>query len=153
MKRIFKLSAIIAGIAILESCDPNYLLSWYIENQLGKDIIIMRSDSSEISNIFIANGDIGCIYQELFLGGAPFYPLEDSFSSDTLIILSTSYDTLYKFHPAHHSKPYPNEEVAMNMHFWDMDNWTHSADNKEWTVSFFYTLRPDSVDDSWISRP
>lgn len=142
MKRIFKLSAIIAGIAILEACDPDYLTSWYIENLLGEDIFVTRSDSSEISNVFIPNGGIGCIYQESWMGGAPFYRFENSFSSDTLIILSTSYDTLYKFHPAHHSKPYPNEEVAMNMHFWDMDNWTHSADNKEWTVSFFYTLRP-----------
>ena len=153
MKRILKLSAIIAGIAILEACDPDYLTSWYIENLLGEDIFVTRSDSSEISNVFIPNGGIECIYQESWMGGAPFYRFEDSFSSDTLIILSTSYDTLYKFHPAHHSKPYPNEEVAMNMHFWDMDNWVLNVDHKKLTISWFYTLRPDSVDDSWISRP
>ena len=157
MKRIFRLSAIVCSIAILEACDPNYLTSWYIENRLGEDIIITRSDSSEISNVFIPNGDIGCIYQESSMGGAPFYRFEDSFSSlsdpDTLVILSTSYDTLYKFHPEHHPKPYPNEDVAMNMHFWDMNNWVLDADHKKLTISWFYTLTPDSVDDSWISRP
>lgn len=152
MKRIFKLSAIIGCIAILGACDPNFLTSWYIENRLGEDIIITRSDSSEISNVFIPNGDIGCIYQEIWLDGAPFYRIEKSLSSDTLIILSTSYDTLYLFHPGHHPKPYPNEEVAMNMHFWNMDNWTYSSNDKEHTDSWVYTLTPDSVDDSWISR-
>lgn len=153
MKRIFKLSAIIGCIAILGACDPNFLTSWYIENRLGEDIIITRSDSSEISNVFIPNGDIGCIYQEIWLGGAPFYRIEKSLSSDTLIILSTSYDTLYLFHPGHHPKPYPNEEVAMNMHFWNMDNWIYSSNDKEHTDSWIYTLTPDSVDDSWIIRP
>lgn len=153
MKRIFRLSAIVCSIAILGACDPDYLTSWYIENRLGEDIIITRSDSSEISNVFIPNGDIGCIYQEIWLGGAPFYRFEDSFSSDTLIILSTSYDTLYMFHPEHHPKPYPNEDVAMNMHFWDMNNWVLDADHKKLTISWFYTLTPDSVDDFWISRP
>ena len=153
MKRIFRLLAIVISIAILGACDPNFLTSWYIENRLGKDIIITRSDSSEISNVFIPNGDIGCIYQEIWLGGAPFYRIEKSLSSDTLIILSTSHDTLYLFHPGHHPKPYPNEEVAMNMHFWNMDNWTYSSNDKEHTDSWVYTLTPDSVDDSWISRP
>lgn len=153
MKRIFRLSAIVCSIAILGACDPNFLTSWYIENRLGEDIIITRSDSSEISNVFIPNGDIGCIYQEIWLGGAPFYRIEKSLSSDTLIILSTSYDTLYLFHPGHHPKPYPNEEVAMNMHFWNMDNWTYSSNDKEQTDSWIYTLTPDSVDVSWIIRP
>ena len=41
----------------------------------------------------------------------------------------------------------------MNMHFWNMDNWTYSSNDKEHTDSWVYTLTPDSVDDSWISRP
>ena len=131
----------------------NHCFQSFNHEKLGEDIIITRSDSSEISNVFIPNGDIGCIYQEIWLGGAPFYRFEDSFSSDTLIILSTSYDTLYMFHPEHHPKPYPNEDVAMNMHFWDMNNWVLDADHKKLTISWFYTLTPDSVDDSWISRP
>ena len=77
----------------------------------------------------------------------------DLHNPDTLVILNTSYDTLYKFHPEHQSKPYPNEEVAMNMHFWDSENWTYSSNNEEHTESWLYILNPDSVDDSWISRP
>ena len=91
------------------------------------------------------------------LGGGALDGLENSFSSlyhsDTLVILNTSYDTLYKFHPEHHPKPYPNEEVAMNMHFWDMDNWSLYIDDHELTASWLYILTPDSIDDSWISRP
>lgn len=99
-----------------------------------------------------------CIFQDGgYIGSTPFFEFVNSFSDlhnpDTLVILSTSYDTLYKFHPEYHSKPYLNEEIAMNMHFWDMDNWTYSANNKEQTDSWIYTLTPDSVDDSWISRP
>ncbi|HJB45005.1 MAG TPA: hypothetical protein IAB87_09525 [Candidatus Coprenecus merdipullorum] len=156
MKRIYTLSAVIISIAMLGACDPYYYSSWYIENRLGEDIIVMRSDSSEISNVYIPNGGTGCIFQDEGLGGF-LYALEESFSnlyhSDTLVILSTSYDTLYKFHPEHHSKPYPNEEVAMNMHFWDMNNWTYSANDNEHTKSWLYILPPDSLDDSWISRP
>ena len=157
MKRIYTLSAVIISIAILGACDPYYYSSWYIENRLGEDIIVMRSDSSEISNVYIPNGGTGCIFQDEGIGGGFLYALEDSFSNlyhpDTLVILNTSYDTLYKFHPEHQSKPYPNEEVAMNMHFWNMDNWTYSANDKEHTDSWLYILTPDSVDDSWISRP
>ena len=157
MKRIHTLSAVIICIAILGACDPSYLNSWYIENQIGEDIIVTRSDSSEISNVFIPNGSIGCIFQMTCLGGGALDGLENSFSSlyhsDTLVILNTSYDTLYKFHPEHHPKPYPNEEVAMNMHFWDMDNWSLYIDDHELTASWLYILTPDSIDDSWISRP
>lgn len=157
MKRIYTLSAVIICIAILGACDPYYYSSWYIENRLGEDIIVMRSDSSEISNVYIPNGGTGCIFQDEGIGGGFLYALEDSFSNlyhpDTLVILNTSYDTLYKFHPERHPKPYPNEEVAMNMHFWNMDNWTYSSNNEEHTESWLYILNPDSVDDSWISRP
>ena len=157
MKRIYTLSAFIISIAILGACDPSYLNSWYIKNQLGEDIIVTRSDSSEISNVFIPNGGIGCIFQMTCLGAGRLDGLEHSFSNlhhpDTLVILNTSYDTLYKFHPEHHPKPYPNEEVAMNMHFWDMDNWSLYIDDHELTASWLYILSPDSVDDSWISRP
>ena len=34
-----------------------------------------------------------------------------------------------------------------------MDNWTYSSNNEEHTESWLYILNPDSVDDSWISRP
>lgn len=157
MKRIFTLSAVIISIAILGACDPSYLNSWYIKNQLGEDIIVTRSDSSEISNVFIPNGGIGCIFQMTCLGAGRLDGLEHSFSNlhhpDTLVILNTSYDTLYKFHPEHHPKPYPNEEVAMNMHFWDMGNWSLYIDDHELTASWLYILSPDSIDDSWISRP
>lgn len=157
MKRIYTLSAVIISIAILGACDLTYITSWYIENRLGEDIIVTRSDSSEISNVFIPNGGVGCIFQDRGLGRGRFYALRNSFSDlhnlDTLVIMSTSYDTLYKFHSEHHSKPYPNEEVAMNMHFWDMDNWSLYIDDHELTASWLYILSPDSVDDSWISRP
>ena len=157
MKRIYTLSAVIISIAILGACDLTYITSWYIENRLGEDIIVTRSDSSEISNVFIPNGGVGCIFQDRGLGRGRFYALRNSFSDlhnlDTLVIMSTSYDTLYKFHSEHHSKPYPNEEVAMNMHFWNMDNWTYSANDKEHTDSWLYILPPDSLDDPWISRP
>ncbi len=157
MKRKFTLLAVIFSLAMLGACDPSYSTSWYIENQIGEDIIVTRSDSSEISNVFIPNGGIGCIFQMASLGGSSFYVLENSFSDllnpDTLVILSTSYDTLFRFHPEHHPKPYPNEEVAMNMHFWDKGNWTDNADHKELTISWSYILTWDSVDDSWISRP
>ncbi len=112
MKRIYTLSAVIISIAILGACDPYYYSSWYIENRLGEDIIVMRSDSSEISNVYIPNGGTGCIFQDEGIGGGFLYALEDSFSNlyhpDTLVILNTSYDTLYKFHPERHPKPYPN---------------------------------------------
>lgn len=158
MKKIFKLSAIIGCIAILGACDPIFNGSWYIVNQLGEDIIVTRTDSTEISNVYIQNGSMECIFQDGgYIGSTPFFEFVNSFSdlhnSDTLVILSTSYDTLYKFHPEYHSKPYLNEEIAMNMHFWNMDNWTYSSNDKEHTDSWVYTLTPDSVDDSWISRP
>ena len=157
MNRTLILFTVFSSIAMLVACDPSYLSSWYIENQLGEDIIVTRSDSSEIYNVYIPIGGIGCIFQTECLGGRFLYGLRDSFSSlrnhDTLVILNTNYDTLYKFHPEHHPKPYPNEEVAMNMHFWDMDNWTYSANDKEHTASWLYILSPDSLDDSWISRP
>ena len=134
MKKIYTLSAVIISIAILGACDPSYLNSWYIENQIGEDIIVTRSDSSEISNVFIPNGSIGCIFQMTCLGGGAL-------------------DGLENIHPEHHPKPYPNEEVAMNMHFWDMDNWSLYIDDHELTASWLYILTPDSIDDSWISRP
>ena len=125
MKRIYTLSAFIISIAILGACDPSYLNSWYIKNQLGEDIIVTRSDSSEISNVFIPNGGIGCIFQMTCLGAGRLDGLEHSFSNlhhpDTLVILNTSYDTLYKFHPEHHPKPYPNEEVAMNLGYGQLE--------------------------------
>ena len=34
----------------IPSCDPNYTGFWYIENQLDEDIIVTRSDSTEIHN-------------------------------------------------------------------------------------------------------
>lgn len=149
MKRILTLSAVIIGIAMLGACDPSYMTYWYIENQLGEDIIVTRSDSSEIHNVFIHNGNIGCIFQVGSLGGASFYMLEHSFSDphnpDTLIILSTSYDTLYRLYPEHYSKPYPNEDVAINRHFWNRDNWTDNADHKKLTISWYYILTPDSL--------
>ena len=97
MKRIYTLSAVIISITILGACDPSYLNSWYIKNQLGEDIIVTRSDSSEISNVFIPNGGIGCIFQMTCLGAGRLDGLEHSFSNlhhpDTLVILNTSYDT------------------------------------------------------------
>lgn len=149
MKRILTLSAVIIGIAMLGACDPGHFMFWYIENQLGEDIIVTRSDSSEIHNVYIPNRGTGCIFKKWSTMGAPFYLFEDSFSDphnpDTLVILSTSYDTLYKFHPKRHSKPYPNEEVAMNMHFWDIENWIYSANFKEHTDSWLYILAADSL--------
>lgn len=150
MKIILTLSAAIISIAMLGACDPSFTGYWYIENHLGEDIIVTRTDSTEISNVHIQNGGRGCIFQDYGLGGTSFYSdFISSFSSynrsDTLVILSTGYDTLYKFHPERHSKPYPNEEVAMNMHFWDIENWIYSANFKEHTDSWLYILAADSL--------
>ena len=54
----------------IPSCDPNYTGFWYIENQLDEDIIVTRSDSTEIHNVHINAGDKGCIFQSASMGGA-----------------------------------------------------------------------------------
>ena len=42
------LALLVAAILLIPSCDPNYTGFWYIENQLDEDIIVTRSDSTEI---------------------------------------------------------------------------------------------------------
>ena len=47
------LALLVAAILLIPSCDPNYTGFWYIENQLDEDIIVTRSDSTEIHNVAI----------------------------------------------------------------------------------------------------
>lgn len=121
----------------IPSCDPNYTGFWYIENQLDEDIIVTRSDSTEIRNVHIKAGDKGCIFYSIGLY-ATFDDLEESFSSkynsDTLVILNTTLDTLFKFHPK-------NKQNNINKLFWERDSWIKVNNNEDHTIIFLFVLK------------
>lgn len=68
----FLVALFTAAILLIPSCDPDYTGFWYIENQLNEDIIVTRSDSTEIRNVHINAGDKGCIFQSASMGGFVF---------------------------------------------------------------------------------
>lgn len=119
------------------ACDPIFTGYWYLENQLDENIIVTRSDSTEISDVHIQAGDKGCIFISGRLGGAPFHLFKDSFSStynsDTLVIMNENRDTLFRLHPQ-------NYRDSLNRQFWDAECWEYNVDSKEQTVFWFFTL-------------
>lgn len=121
----------------IPSCDPNYTGFWYIENQLDEDIIVTRSDSTEIRNVHIKAGDKGCIFQYTSMGSASFFDFEFSFSNpykpDTLVILNMKLDTLFKLHPE-------NQQDLLNKRFWDFDYWQSLIDHENRTQTLLFIL-------------
>lgn len=126
-----------AAVILTSSCDPYNKIYWYIENQLYEDIIVTRSDSTEIRNVHIKAGDKGCIFYSIGLY-ATFDDLEESFSSkynsDTLVILNTTLDTLFKFHPK-------NKQNNINKLFWERDSWIKVNNNEDHTIIFLFVLK------------
>lgn len=121
----------------IPSCDPNYTGFWYIENQLDEDIIVTRSDSTEIHNVHIKAGDKGCIFQSASMGSASFFDFESSFSNpykpDTLVILNMKLDTLFRLHPE-------NQQDLLNKRFWDFDYWQSLIDHENRTQTLLFIL-------------
>lgn len=121
----------------IPSCDPNYTGFWYIENQLDEDIIVTRSDSTEIHNVHINAGDKGCIFQSASMGSASFFDFESSFSNpykpDTLVILNANLDTLFRLHPE-------NQQDLLNKRFWDFDYWQSLIDHENRTQTLLFIL-------------
>lgn len=133
----FLVALFTTAMLFIPSCDPNYTGFWYIENQLDEDIIVTRSDSTEIHNVHIKAGDKGCIFQYTSMGSASFFDFEFSFSNpykpDTLVIMNMKLDTLFRLHPK-------NQQDLLNKRFWDFDYWQSLIDHENRTQTLLFIL-------------
>ena len=122
----------VTAILTIPSCDPGQYGYWYIENQLEEDIIVTRSDTTEIHYVYIPVGGSGLIYAE---GGGLTTGIDDLIQSfcyiykqdtlvhDTLVIMNGDLDTLY------------------NKEFWDINFWDSAVEYRRTSTRTIFIYR------------
>jgi hypothetical protein len=143
----YRLLIMVTAILTIPSCDPGQYGYWYIENQLEEDIIVTRSDTTEIHYVYIPVGGSGLIYAE---GGGLTTGIDDLIQSfcyiykqdtlvhDTLVIMNGDLDTLYKLHPPHRNE---KDGTELNKEFWDINFWDSAVEYRRTSTRTIFIYR------------